>query len=233
MIEEISDWNHTTDLSGSKEPRFDKKHVISDDFAVVYDDFMEGGGCEFAPYMIDIIHHINGRTSFRHALEWCSGPGFIGFTLLHENLCENIKFVDQYAPSLLAIQKTLEMSGDRYRERVSTAQTLDAVETSGIYDLIVANPPWYAHPLPGNSSVRNRIAVDLSWAAHKHFFSVLPHIMSDDGICIMLESIYGSSPVTFQDDLAAADLKIKSVLRCTETPHLYYLVIQHASLPRR
>jgi len=232
MIEEISDWNYTTDLFGSRETKLDRRYVISDDLAVFYDGYMDGGGTEFAGDMIDIIRHVNHRPRFPQALEWCSGPGFIGFTLLHNNLAEKVTFVDQYKPSLTAIQKTLEQCGNRYRDKVTIAQTLDDNGGDHTYDLIVANPPWYAHPIPGNSPVRNRIAVDLGWQAHKYFFSRLPDILCDDGICIMLESIYGSSPVTFRDYIADAHLEIRSVLKSTKKPHLYYLVIQHA-LPRR
>src|SRR5436190_779488 len=59
---------------------------------VVYRLGLDGGGTMAAEHFVRFIKTSNGRwpAKFERAFEWCSGPGFIGLTLLGEGVCDHL-----------------------------------------------------------------------------------------------------------------------------------------------
>ncbi len=56
---------------------------------VFYEYALDGGGTWEAPHFVSVVRSIlqtEGIREFKNCLEWCSGPGFIGFALLDEGL---------------------------------------------------------------------------------------------------------------------------------------------------
>ena len=79
-----------------------------DDLDVQYTPITNGGGDYFALEYAEIIHKSYGSVS--NALEWCSGPGFIGYALLASKLCNNISFVEMSDLAINQLTRTKENS---------------------------------------------------------------------------------------------------------------------------
>ena len=77
-----------------------------DNFDVFYTNKTNGGGDYFAIEYIDITKE--WYTSVDHVLEWCSGPGFIGFGMLASGLAKNVTLSDMYLPAIELAQHTKE-----------------------------------------------------------------------------------------------------------------------------
>jgi hypothetical protein len=62
--------------------------------------FLNGGGTWGSVRFINTLQKYYPNKSFQKCLEWCSGPGFIGFELLSNNICSELSFMDIYQPAL-------------------------------------------------------------------------------------------------------------------------------------
>ena len=56
---------------------------------------LDGSGRSLVrPYLNFFRTHVFDRPVFGRAFEWCSGPAFIGFSLLAEGICERLCLAD-------------------------------------------------------------------------------------------------------------------------------------------
>jgi methylase of polypeptide subunit release factors len=117
------------------------KHRIS----VHHTKNCDGGGKSFGQRYIDIIKIRYPNRTFNNCLDWCSGPGFIGFSLLSHAICQKLNLVDYYQPAIDCAKKTINELPDHLRDHVQVHQINDLTlfSPSGTFDLIVANPPHF------------------------------------------------------------------------------------------
>jgi len=72
---------------------------------VYYTKELDGGGAGFGQDYIEYV-----RANFprqQRVFEWCSGPGFIGFSLLAHGLCDTLCLADINPLAVQACQKTI------------------------------------------------------------------------------------------------------------------------------
>lgn len=156
--------------------------------AVAHDSNMDGGGTWFGQdYITEIRRRYPGRV-FQHCLEWCSGPGFIGYNILSHGLASRISFQDLYAPAIARTQETAKNHGLDVSAYVSP--TVGGLPNDVQFDLVVANPPHYLE-CPGDDNYQ-RIAVDTDWAAHREFYQNIGSRLAPNGIILMQENQAGS-----------------------------------------
>lgn len=114
---------------------------------VFYHPDLDGGGRLIAPHLVPLVRSLDPNSAagdgFTNALEWCSGPGFIGFALLDSRLCERVSFADINDRALEYVRKTARYN--KLADRVDVRQIASIAElpTTQQYDLVVANPPNY------------------------------------------------------------------------------------------
>ena len=57
------------------------------------------------------IINIVGNTNYNYGLEWCSGPGVIGFELLGAGIVNKVGFIDLHKPAIDSIHLNAERNG--------------------------------------------------------------------------------------------------------------------------
>ncbi len=156
--------------------------------AVAHDSHMDGGGTWFGQDYITELQRRYPNRIFEHCLEWCSGPGFIGYNILSHGLVRRVSFHDLYAPAIERVRETANNHGLDVGAYVS--DSVSGLPQDVRFDLVVANPPHYLE-CPGDDNYQ-RIAVDPDWAAHREFYQNIGSRLSTDGVILMQENQAGS-----------------------------------------
>jgi len=200
-------------------------------YRVQYDSWMDGGGTWFGQEYIDIVQQRYSGQTFERCYEWCSGPAFIGFSLLDHGLCSSLCVSDIYPDAIARVQETAKIHQLTNVSAYSTG-TVGDLPNHEMFNLVVANPPHFL-ACPGNDHYQ-RIAVDQDWLAHQEFFKNIGQHLAPNGVILLQENQAGS--LNREKDFAAyiesAGLKITDVFDSPKhyTPNhytqIYYIEIK-------
>lgn len=181
---------------------------------------MECGGIQHVPTFLEVINMLKVKTEFDHCLEWCSGPGFVGFGILDAGLCKKLDLADIWKPALDAAKKV------KVKQNIKTwhIKRLSDIQNRQKYDLIVGNPPWVS----GNLLDNNRKLTDLDLQIHKNFFKDVKEYLTNDGVIILIESRYHTGPGDFLQMIKNSNLELSAVL-VNENTENYFMVVKHSS----
>jgi methylase of polypeptide subunit release factors len=172
---------------------------LTGNLKIKHQEHMNGGGTIFR---IPLLHCIKkyGKSSYNRGLEWCSGPGFLGYELLDANIANHMSFYDYYEKSIDFCKETAIINF--IEEKVSTfvSSTIGGLPNSDKWDLVIGNPPHSWNLEEGRTSLQNaenrqddvtienmlRILVDDNMETHKEFFSnIRPRLTSDADLFII------------------------------------------------
>ena len=78
------------------------------DCDIFYTPETNGGGDYFFPEYLDLVIEQYGRV--HHLMEWCSGPGFIGYGMMACNICDRLTLLDKFEPAIKVAEKTASNS---------------------------------------------------------------------------------------------------------------------------
>ena len=187
---------------------------------IKYHPSMEGGGIYRSPMFIEVLSLIAPNRIFNHCLEWCSGPGFIGFSLLGKGLCKQLDLADIWQPSLTAAKAVkAPCNVDTWHIR-----NLCDIQPPRMYDLIVANPPWW----PGNllHNQHNRLGADPELTTLKKFFIDAKNYLTPDGIIVLIEGQTYTGPKDISNALVDTGLELTQVLERSDQWH-WFVGIEH------
>jgi hypothetical protein len=213
--------------------------------AVHFRQQFEGGGQSFGQAMLPYVERRFGRVP--RLLEWCSGPGFIGFALLGRGLCEYLGLSDVNPGVVELCQTTIERNGLASRVSTYVSDCFDAMPPEPGWDLVVANPPhWLTHAAVradarsqadpdaagGTGKVRRAersplIYLDPMWRTHRKFFAQLPSHLAEGGSAVLMEHSVGSSAEDFEDMIRDSGLTIVDV-EPAEGGRFYFLHVRRA-----
>src|SRR5450631_4241901 len=70
----------------------------------------DGGGTEFGQDYIPFLKAL-GMPKQQRVFEWCCGPGFIGFSLLGNGLCESLCLADINPEAVASCTRTVRVNG--------------------------------------------------------------------------------------------------------------------------
>jgi len=120
----------------------DKKEQFTIDNGIVLHNIrnMDGGGSTHYRDFLEIIK-LKGKSHYNKVLEWCAGPGFIGYALLGNKMCEHVVLMDKYQP---AIESCIETAvANNLTEHVTTyvADEIGKLPETEKFDLVLGNPP--------------------------------------------------------------------------------------------
>jgi hypothetical protein len=213
--------------------------------AVHFRQQFEGGGQSFGQAILPYVERRFGRVP--RLLEWCSGPGFIGFALLGRGLCGHLGLSD-INPGVIELCRTTIERND-LASRVSTylSDCFDAIPPEPGWDLVVANPPhWLTHAAVredarsqarpdaagGTGEVRRAersplIYLDPMWHTHRKFFAQLPAHLAAGGSAVLMEHSVGSSAKDFEDMIRDSGLTVVDV-EPAEGGRFYFLHVRRA-----
>lgn len=202
------------------------------DFSLFYKSNHDGGGTSFGQDFVQLLRLKYDSKKFNNCLDWCSGPGFIGLSLLINDFCSNVSLMDSNNEVFDLTKKSLK--GTKYKDCVKTfnLSTVAELPATEIFDLIVSNPPHFSQKIFNQTKIvkqTEKIFLDLDWKIHNEFFNNVKSHLSDDGIILLQESQWGCDVDTFDPILNNNDLKIKNYyLETTENSYpTFYLEITH------
>lgn len=182
------------------------------DLDVLYTPDLDGGGTYIGKDFLNVLRYKYPYKKFQRCLDWCSGPGFIGFLLLANDYCRSLCLVDSNVNAINYAQQTIKNTP--YQDlvttyNISTIKNLPAVEK---FDLIVSNPPHFCSEIYWQEHVHQntkQIYLDKNWEIHKDFFTNIKSHLSNDGIIILQESSWGCGVNTFDSFLNDSGLMVK------------------------
>jgi len=168
---------------------------------VHYKKHLDGGGSWFGQEYIPFLQAL-GMPKQQRAYEWCSGPAFIGFSLLAHGLCETLCLADINDQAVEACRRTIRTN--RLADRVSLyhSDNLKNIPASEQWDLVVGNPPFY--PKTHEWEIRSH---DKDWHIHRGFFANVGRFLKPGGVILLQEANDASTPETFEDMIADAGMK--------------------------
>ncbi len=73
---------------------------------VSYKQHLDGGGSTFGQDFVPLLRQ-RGMPKVARAFEWCAGPGFIGFSLLAQELCDTLCLADVNPEAVAACQRSV------------------------------------------------------------------------------------------------------------------------------
>jgi 16S rRNA G966 N2-methylase RsmD len=204
--------------------------LVINDIRVFYSPELDGGGTTFGRRYPNVINSIYKDRIFENCFEWCSGPGFIGFELLSEDICKNLFLADIYKPALAAIDKTIKHLPTKYQNVVHPIQIKGIADLpeDWKFDLIVSNPPHWnpmLDTLITKIKFNDRICLDYGWQLHSEFFANIANHLNDNGVILLQEQSYASGPDMFIPMIDAAGLKLNDCYFEVDNTDFYYLEV--------
>ena len=194
---------------------------------VSYKQRLDGGGSTFGQDYIKWLTAL-GMPRQRRVFEWCSGPAFIGFSMLAHGLCDTLFLADINPWAVEACRRTLQRNGLAGRVTVIHSDNLDQVPPNERFDLVVGNPPHFIDRLEGNLR-----AFDKDWALHKRFYRDIGRFLTPaTGVCLIQENAEGSKTSDFKQMISDGGLDLihdgfgQTPVGCN--PRFYYV----GSVPR-
>lgn len=176
--------------------------------SVYYTDKLDGGGVDFADDYLDLFNCFKNRPRFQRMFEWCSGPGFIGYSMLAAHICESLCLADFYGPAIDAAQYTARKNNIEDRVKIYQGDGLLALPASEKFDLVVGNPPHFVERNMLEHIYESRIYVDEKWLLHREFFSGIRKHLERNGLIVLFENGRGSHNDTFRPMIESSGLKI-------------------------
>ncbi|MFI0404845.1 methyltransferase [Actinomadura sp. 3N508] len=155
------------------------------DIAVRYREELDGGGTRLTPAFVDCVARHSVKPVYDHALEWCAGPGFIGFALLAAGLCRRLTLCDINPAASACAALTARAHGLTDRVSQATGPDLAPLDPAARFDLVVANPPNFVALNPRHPTTRRLTDDDLrprdpQWRAHRAFYGGIARFLTPD-----------------------------------------------------
>lgn len=198
------------------------KFVKINNIKVFYMPEHDGGGIKFYKEFQKILKN----KKIKSVLEFCSGPGFIGFSLLKIKSVKNVTLIDINKKLKKGIERTIKINKLEDKCNFYFGNGLKALKSKKIkFDCIVSNPPHIdlkkiKYNLPIND--RKIIYDDTDFKIHKDFFKNAHKFLNDKGVILFIENALQSD---FNDIVNKKKYPKLKFLRSpkTELPNKYYI----------
>jgi hypothetical protein len=153
---------------------------------------LDGGGSGFGQDFVRVLREI-GLSNSSRVFEFCSGPGYIGYSLLAHGLCRSLALADINPVAIQAARMTAEFNGLSDQVSVYLSDGLDGIPSSEKWDLVVSNPPHFTK-WTGKGKLR---CEDPSWQIHRKFYAQVKKFLTLRGHVILQENAAGSNAEDF------------------------------------
>lgn len=159
---------------------------------VAYKIHLDGGGMSQSESFTQFIRdRFPGRKFFK-TLEWCAGPGFIGFHLLNQGISDYLCLSDINEEAIECIERTIQLNKLEDRVSVYPSDNLKGIPKDEKFDLIIANPPW-AYKV--TNDVNPLISSDPGWKLHEEFYKNIKSFLFPGGIvCLTCYKPFDKKP---------------------------------------
>lgn len=190
------------------------RNVRYKDIKVYYTPQLDGGGRGFGQQYLRVVRQQFGRVD--HLFEFCAGPGFIGFSLLANNLCERLTLADINREAVEACRETIKQNGLESRASVYESDVLDDIPTSEKWDVVVGNPPHVF--CEGRTLYEKDIRLlDPDFRIHRKFYRDVGRFLNPNGTVMLQENGRATHWRDFRAMIEEGGLSIVSVFK---VPHI-------------
>jgi hypothetical protein len=179
------------------------RHARFGGINISYRPELDGGGTHFGQDFLPFFR-ARGLPKQERAFEWCSGPAFIGFSLLGNGFCETLCLADINPRSVASCRNTVEVNGLRDRVSVYESNNLRNIPSSEKWNLVVSNPPHFVDEAYDGQL----LAYDPQWQVHREFFMTVSKFLAPAGMIVLQENNAGSTVESFRGMIEEAGLKI-------------------------
>ena len=131
------------------------------DLRVSYKRHLDGGGSTFGQDFLPLLRR-RGMPKAARAFEWCAGPGFIGFSLLANGLCDTLCLADVNPEAVAACRRTVARNRLESKVAVYQSDNLAGIPAGEQWDLVVSNPPHFI-----DSGIGQLRYHDPDWRVHR------------------------------------------------------------------
>ncbi|HYU64822.1 MAG TPA: methyltransferase [Candidatus Paceibacterota bacterium] len=192
-----------------------RKYVkYNNSIEVAYLDHLDGGGSGFGQQYIPVVKEKMGKVG--HVFEFCSGPGFIGFSLLANNLCERLTLADINPEAVEVCKETIKSNNLESKVSVYTSDSLDNIPETEQWDLVVGNPPhWFS--ADGNQYKKDIRVFDPNFRIHQKFYRDIRKFLKPSGSVLLQENKEATSVEDFRGMIEKNGLKIVEVFSMVPT----------------
>ncbi len=159
------------------------------DISVIYTDELAGGGEIGGMDFIPIVKDIFGTVS--RICEFGCGPGFIGFSLLAQGLCESLCLIDVNPKAVKICNETIKKNKLENKVSVYLSDGLSNIPSSEKWDLVVSNPPQFVNH-DDWTPIETLRSVDPDWNIHKQFYANVEKFLKPDGSILFQENLGGN-----------------------------------------
>ena len=201
---------------------------IAGNLEIAYKESLDGGGRTFGQEYFRLFHNINFTPS-GSVLEWCCGPGFIGFGIMSKFKIHKLVLHD-INPAVANVVKETIRKNKLQNVKLYCSQSITGIPAQ-TFNLIVANPPHFSsRNFYANPNVQDQIIYDFGWEAHRLFFENISNYMNNDSLLILQENNRGSVTEDFRKVIEQSNLKLiesvgdKGFL--TSSDNFYFLLIK-------
>lgn len=176
---------------------------------------LNGGGIIFAHEFVHIVSQKIGKVG--HVFEYCAGPGFIGFSLLANGLCDRLTVADVNPLAVDVLKDTVK--NNHLEDRVSVYQSdcLDAIPSTEQWDLVVGNPPWVLD----TKNMKEIAVCDPDGRVHKKFFQDIKKHLVPQGSILFIESTWYTSAGSFKEMVESNGLTFREILGPVSYPGIF------------
>ena len=187
---------------------------------VYYTKELDGGGADFGQDYIEFV-----RANFppqQRIFEWCSGPGFIGFSLLAHGLCNTLCLADINPLAVEACLKTVRVNNLESKVTVYLSDNLKSIPSSEKWDLVVGNPPHFKSICTRKASPQI-IFLDKDWVIHKEFYKDIGRFLKHNGSLVIQENTLRSTVESFREMIESNGFSIVETPICKLDSRYYYI----------
>lgn len=190
---------------------------------IQYHPILAGGGNEFGIDFVRFVKRHIGKVET--VFEWCSGPAFIGYSLLAEGLCESLVLGDINPLAIESCRETARLNGVQKQVMIFQSDGFKSIPEREKFDLVVGNPPF-----SGNTSIipgwgEPLKYQDEGWRLHIDFYNSVGSRLKENGQVVIAEHFGCSRPEIFEPMIQRGNLIVNAVLPCGISTYnrIYYV----------
>lgn len=195
----------------------------------VYSIANDGSGAWFKDGFIRTLKDLFPNKKFNKCFEWCSGPGFIGYSILGSGITDKLVLGDVHEPALLEAKITAKNNNIEDKVSFYLSNNWDHIPLTEQFDLMVGDPPMFSftHYQHEYWNFDSRLFLDVDWKIHEGFFKGARDHLTDDGSILILENSLGAGINTFKHMIEDSGLQIVDHFYQDKIPaNLWYMHIK-------
>lgn len=189
-----------------------QKQIRYNDIEVIYKENLHGGGIRFGQQFIPVVKERFGHID--HVFEFCAGPGFIGFSLLANKLCDKLTLADINPEAVKVCNETIKKNNLGSRVSAYLSDCLDNIPETEKWDLVVSNPP-HVFCATDEEYKKDITLYDPNFNIHRKFYRDIRKFLKPTGSVLLQEHTESTSADDFKEMIEQNGLKIIEVFTYT------------------